>query len=66
MESKNLTIYFFSGTHWDRAWYQTYQGLRYRLVNTINEIIDTLKNQSGVWRLSFRRADYSGGRLSGN
>jgi mannosylglycerate hydrolase len=37
------TIYFYSGTHWDREWYQTFQGFRYRLVGMMNELIDVLE-----------------------
>jgi mannosylglycerate hydrolase len=44
--NKNLSIYFFSGTHWDREWYQTFQGFRYRLVSMMNETIDTLENET--------------------
>ena len=42
MENK-FKIYYFSGTHWDREWYQTFQGFRYRLVDTINNLIDTME-----------------------
>ena len=31
-------IYYFSGTHWDREWYQTFQGFRYRLVRALNDV----------------------------
>lgn len=44
MEDKKLTIYYLSGTHWDREWYQPFQGFRSRLVTVTNEIIDTLEN----------------------
>lgn len=36
-------IYYFSGTHWDREWYQTYQGFRLRLVRVIDEMLDYLE-----------------------
>ena len=44
MSDKALTIYFFSGTHWDREWYQTFQGFRYRLVSMVNGLIDLLES----------------------
>ncbi|MFT8889699.1 MAG: glycosyl hydrolase-related protein [Ethanoligenens sp.] len=37
-------IYYFSGTHWDREWYQTYQGFRLRLVRVIDDMLDYLEN----------------------
>lgn len=36
-------IYYFSGTHWDREWYQTYQGFRLRLVRMIDDMLDYLE-----------------------
>ena len=41
--AQTQTIYYFSATHWDREWYQSFQGFRYRLVNMINEAIDVLE-----------------------
>lgn len=38
---KNLDIFYFSSTHWDREWYQDFQTFRYRLVRMINKLIDT-------------------------
>ncbi|MEW5817609.1 MAG: glycoside hydrolase family 38 C-terminal domain-containing protein, partial [Spirochaetota bacterium] len=37
-----LNIYYFSGTHWDREWYQSFQGFRYRLVAMMDELIEVL------------------------
>jgi alpha-mannosidase len=31
-----------SETHWDRAWYRTFQQFRLRLVNLVNELLDIL------------------------
>ncbi|MDD2393127.1 MAG: glycoside hydrolase family 38 C-terminal domain-containing protein [Eubacteriales bacterium] len=39
-------IYYFSGTHWDREWYKSFQGFRFMLVDTIDRVIDTLDNDS--------------------
>lgn len=36
---KNKDIYYFSGTHWDREWYQTFQGFRYRLVKMMDGLL---------------------------
>ena len=36
-------IFYFSGTHWDREWYQTFQGFRLNLINTTGELIDVLE-----------------------
>lgn len=38
-----LSIYYFSSTHWDREWYQSFQDFRYRLVTMMNEMIDYLE-----------------------
>lgn len=42
-EGNGRTIYVFSGTHWDREWYQTFQGFRYRLVSMMNDMIEALE-----------------------
>lgn len=38
-----LHVYLYSGTHWDREWYQTFQGFRWRLVEVMNQMIDVLE-----------------------
>jgi alpha-mannosidase len=35
-------IYYFSSTHWDREWYQTFQKYRFRLVKVLDEAADVL------------------------
>ena len=35
-----MYIYLFSGTHWDREWYQTFQGFRYRLVAMLDHLVE--------------------------
>lgn len=40
-----MDIYYISGTHWDREWYQTYQGFRVRLVKMVDKLIDVLENE---------------------
>ncbi|SDX20514.1 glycoside hydrolase family 38 C-terminal domain-containing protein [Paenibacillus sp. CF384] len=37
------TVYVVSHTHWDREWYQDYQGFRTRLVYMIDELLDTME-----------------------
>ena len=46
-------IFYFSGTHWDREWYQSFQGFRYRLVKMFNGLIDVLESDPafGVFHL---------------
>lgn len=39
-----MDIYLLSGTHWDREWYQTFQGFRMRLVKMVDELLDVLEN----------------------
>lgn len=36
------TVYVVSHTHWDREWYQDFQGFRARLVYMLDELLDTL------------------------
>ena len=40
---KKLKLFVISHTHWDREWYQTFQGFRKRLVFMIDELIDHLE-----------------------
>ncbi len=35
-------IYYFGATHWDREWYKTVDQYRFKLIPTLNKIIDTL------------------------
>jgi mannosylglycerate hydrolase len=41
--SSKLTMYYFASTHWDREWYESFQGFRFRLVNVVKEIVDVLE-----------------------
>ena len=45
---ENLDIFYFSSTHWDREWYQPFQGFRYRLVQFVNKLIDLYKDFSDI------------------
>lgn len=51
--NKKFDIFYFSGTHWDREWYQPFQGFRLRLVRMMDEMIDYLEknNDFGVFHL---------------
>lgn len=44
---KNKDIYFFSGTHWDREWYQTFQAFRYRLTEMADGLLEGMENVPG-------------------
>ena len=33
-------VFYFSSTHWDREWYQDFQGFRYRLINMVDALVD--------------------------
>lgn len=37
-----MKIFVYSGTHWDREWYQTFQGFRHRLVEMADVLLDGL------------------------
>lgn len=41
-------IYYFSGTHWDREWYQTFQGFRLKLIEVVDDLLDCLENQRDI------------------
>lgn len=41
---KITDIYYFSSTHWDREWYQSFQGFRTRLVDMVDDMIDYLED----------------------
>ena len=40
---KEFDIYYFSGTHWDREWYQPFAGFRYRLLRMVDGLLDILE-----------------------
>lgn len=50
---KQLDIYYFSGTHWDREWYQDFQGFRFRLVRMIDNLIKLFENDRGYKTFHF-------------
>ncbi|MHB1453522.1 MAG: glycoside hydrolase family 38 N-terminal domain-containing protein [Saccharofermentanales bacterium] len=46
-------IYYYSGTHWDREWYKSFQGFRCMLVKTTDKIIGTLEGDSAFTSFTF-------------
>jgi alpha-mannosidase/mannosylglycerate hydrolase len=42
-EKNELTVYVISHTHWDREWYQTFQGYRARLVGLLDELLEFME-----------------------
>lgn len=38
--NRKFDIFYFSSTHWDREWYQSFQGFRYRLVRMVDNLLD--------------------------
>lgn len=44
--SKVEKIYYFAATHWDREWYKTVDEFRYKLIPTMDTIIDTVNKNS--------------------
>ncbi|HLH62537.1 MAG TPA: glycoside hydrolase family 38 C-terminal domain-containing protein [Ktedonobacteraceae bacterium] len=45
--AQQLNIIIVPHTHWDREWYQTFQQFRFRLVQTIDSLLDILDNDPG-------------------
>ena len=39
---EKFQLYFLSSTHWDREWYLTFQAMRFRLADTLDELLDTM------------------------
>lgn len=38
------TAHFIASTHWDREWYEPFQGFRMRLVSMLDEVLETLNS----------------------
>lgn len=43
MSAGRRTGHYVVSTHWDREWYESFQGFRYRLVNMLDEVLDTMQ-----------------------
>lgn len=39
-----IQVFYVPSTHWDREWYQPFQGFRFHLVELFDEVLDTLAN----------------------
>lgn len=39
-----MKIFIHNGTHWDREWYQPFQGFRFRLVNMFEDLMNGLES----------------------
>lgn len=52
MEGK-FTVYLFNSTHWDREWYQYFQGFRWRLVDFCDDMMDKLDKYSEFGTFTF-------------
>ncbi len=45
MKKKEYTLHVLSHTHWDREWYQDFQGFRQRLVYQIDKLMELLEQR---------------------
>lgn len=43
MSTQKRTGHYVVSTHWDREWYESFQDYRFRLVNMMDEVLDTMK-----------------------
>ena len=50
---KKLTIYIMTSTHWDREWYEPFQGFRWRLVNITEDAMDKLEANPEIETFTF-------------
>jgi alpha-mannosidase/mannosylglycerate hydrolase len=41
------TAHYVASTHWDREWYEPFQGYRMRLVSLLDEVIETIERDPG-------------------
>lgn len=50
---ETMDIFYFSSSHWDREWYQDFQGFRYRLVKMVDKLLGVFKNDPDFGTLHF-------------
>lgn len=43
MAAGKLKVFYVASTHWDREWYEPFQGFRYLLVQLMDEVLDVLE-----------------------
>ena len=48
-----MKLHYFNSTHWDREWYLPMQNFRYRLVATMERILDGLEDEKGFNKYTF-------------
>lgn len=48
-----MKFFYFSSSHWDREWYQTFQGFRKRLVEVARGLCETLENDPSFGTFHF-------------
>lgn len=48
-----LTVFMMSSTHWDREWYEPFQGFRWRLVKVTEDAMDKLEKYPDVGTFTF-------------
>lgn len=39
-----MKVYYINSTHWDREWYLPFQSFRYKLVKTVDKLIELMEN----------------------
>jgi alpha-mannosidase/mannosylglycerate hydrolase len=42
LSDTKIKAFFVASTHWDREWYEPFQGFRYHLVELLDEVLDTM------------------------
>ncbi len=52
-DSKKYKVHIISHTHWDRAWYLTFQEFRYRLVKLTDKLLNILESDPGYKSFHF-------------
>ena len=50
---KKRTALIMSSTHWDREWYEPFQGFRWRLVNVLEDAMDKLEQNPQIETFTF-------------
>ena len=51
--SEKFTVLIMSSTHWDREWYEPFQGFRYRLVRVTEDAMDKLEQHPEFGTFTF-------------
>ena len=51
--SDKFTVFIMTSTHWDREWYEPFQGFRWRLVNTTEDAMDKLEAHPEIEAFTF-------------